>query len=358
LDSLNFSSQALSPAAVDSTNDRQPYTDSYSFTIARRLPFSSLLEVAYVGNRSRDLQNSGGPGNNINLVPIGAMLNRGSDPNTLVANDFRPLLGFSDLRISTNNLYANYNSLQATWVRSRGRHMVSMNYTYGKAMGILGNYDEFNTRNNYGVQQANRTHIFNAAYSIELGSFSKSKIGGAVLNGWQISGITQIQSGANLSGFNNQNFGMNLNSGKVPGTNYNISNVSILGTPNLQLNPILTCDPRANLRAQQYVNGDCFARPSVPGQNGGVVIPPIYGPAFFNSDLGIFKNFQLSESRRLQFKFDGYNFLNHPLWSFPGGNNLQLSFDALTGRLNNPNFGIATEKQGRRVVQMAVKFLF
>ena len=31
--------------------------------------------MAYVGNRSRDLQNtSGGAGSNINLVPLGAML--------------------------------------------------------------------------------------------------------------------------------------------------------------------------------------------------------------------------------------------------------------------------------------------
>jgi hypothetical protein len=359
LDTMNFSSQALSPAAVDSGNDRQPYTDSFSVTIARRLPFSSLFEVAYVGNRSRALQNNGGPGSNINLVPVGAMLNQGVDPNTLDANNFRPLRGFSDLRIVTNNLYADYNSLQATWIRSRGRHMVSMNYSFGKAMGILpGNLDEFNTRNNYGVQRENRTHIFNAAYSLELPNFSRHKIGGALLNGWQISGITQIQSGANLSGFQGQNFNMNLNSGKVPGTNFNISNVSILGTPNLRLSPILTCDPRENLREQQYVNGACFARPSVPGQNGPTVIPPIYGPAFFNSDLGIFKNFQISESKKLQFKFDGYNFLNHPLWSFPGGNNLQLSFDALTGQPNNPIFGIATEKQGRRVIQMEVKFYF
>ena len=52
LDTLNFSTQALSPAAVDSKDDRQPYTDSYSFTVSQRTPWSGLLEVAYVGNRS------------------------------------------------------------------------------------------------------------------------------------------------------------------------------------------------------------------------------------------------------------------------------------------------------------------
>ena len=56
---------------------------------------------------------------------------------------------------------------------------------------------------------ANRTHIFNAAYSVELGNFVQaSKIAGGFVNGWQLSGITQVESGANLSGFSSgNNFG-------------------------------------------------------------------------------------------------------------------------------------------------------
>ena len=45
-----------------------------------------------------------------------------------------------------------------------------MNYTYGKAMGIVNPaLDQFNLNNDYGVQPANRTHIFNAAYSDRIG---------------------------------------------------------------------------------------------------------------------------------------------------------------------------------------------
>ena len=52
---INVAAQALSPAAVDSKDDKQPYTDSYSFTVSQRTPWSGLLEVAYVGNQSHDL---------------------------------------------------------------------------------------------------------------------------------------------------------------------------------------------------------------------------------------------------------------------------------------------------------------
>jgi len=368
LSQINVGAQAGSPAAVDSTDNKQPYTDSYSVTIAQRLPWSSLLEVAYVGNRSRDLANSTGAGSNANLVPYGALLsskNGGVDPNTLTANNFRPLPEYSDLYLATNNAYANYNAMQATWVRTKGRYVINMNYTFGKAMGIVNPaLDQYNLANDYGVQPGNRTHIFNAAYSIELPNPTHNKALGYAVNGWQLSGITQLQSGANLTGNSGQNFGMALNGAIVPGSvsaqnpnGYNISNVSLLGTPDIQLNPILTCNPTANLAPQQYINPSCFAFPTKIGQNGPSVLPAFYGPAFFNSDLGIFKNIQLGEgARKLQFRFNAYNFLNHPLWSF-NGNNLSLGFNP-NGSISTPEFGTVTTKQGHRVVQAAVKFYF
>jgi hypothetical protein len=370
LDSLNFSSAALSPAAVDGKDDRQAHTDSYSFTISRQLPWSSMLEVAYVGNQTRDIPSSGNGGSlgfntkNINLVPVGALLssnNGGVDPASLDANKFRPLLGFSDLNLATNNGWANYNALQVTFVRTKGRYTINGNYAYGKALGIVNFADQFNLNNDYGVQPGNRTHIFNIAYSVELGNFTRNKIGGGVINGWQLSGITQYQSGANLTGFSGSNgsanFSVNLNSLKVPGTNYNISNASLLGTTDIQLNPVLTCNPTSGLGHNQYINSSCFSPPTQIGQNGPTELPAIYGPAFFNWDLGLFKNFQIRESKKLQFRINGYNYLNHPLWSF-NGTNLNLGFDGTTGKLNTPTFGTVTEKQGHRVIQLAVKFFF
>ena len=369
LDTLNLTASASGPSAVDSAGDKQPYTDSYSFTISQRAPWSSLLEFSYLGNRTRDIPSAGNGGSlgfntlNINMVPVGAMLssnNGGVDPSSLVADQFRPLLGYSDLNLATNNGYANYNSLQVMWLRTKGRYTINMNYTFGKAMGILGSgsmFDQFNVENNYGVLPSNRTHLFNAAYSIELGNPSKNRLAGAFVNGWQISGLTQLQSGPNLTGYQNQNFGMNLNNAKIPGTDFNISNVSLLGTPNIQLNPILTCNPRTGLTEHQYINADCFAVPTQIGQNGPTILPPIYGPGYFNFDLGIFKSFKITESKSFQFRFQGYNILNHPLWSFSGGN-LGLSFDANTLKVNNPNFGTTTDKLGHRIIMLAFKFMF
>jgi hypothetical protein len=288
------------------------------------------------------------------------------DPNKANSNAFRPISGFSDFYVATNNGYANYNAVQATWARTKGRFDIALNYTYGKALGIVGFFNQFNINNNYGVLPGNRKQIFNAAYSIELGKPVKTKLAGGFVNGWQLSGITQIESGGNLTGNSgNQNFGFSPNGYRVDPTNpqsYGVSNVSLFGTPDIQLNPLVTCNPASGLGSHQYVNPNCFAIPTAPGQNGPTVLPAIYGPSFFNSDLALFKSFNITESKKIQFRIDGYNFLNHPLWSF-NGNNLSLSYQgdptkAGYGQLQNSAFGTVTQKQGHRVLQFVVKFLF
>jgi hypothetical protein len=364
LGSLGANPGALSIGGVDAKDNRDPSTDSYDFTVSQRVPWSGLLEVSYVGNQSRNLLNTtGGIGSDVNLVRPGAMLssaNGGVDPATLTANNFRPLAGFSDVVLATNNLWANYNSLQIKWRRTRGRAIISANYTYAKAMGILSpTLDSFNLNNDYGVQSYNRPQIFNVAYSYNLGTVVRNhRYIGGFTNGWQVSGIVQAQSGANLTGQRGQTFGMNLNGAKIPGTTFNVSSTSILGTPNITLSPIITCNPTANLGPHQYFNPSCFSFPTVVGQNGPSTLPVIYGPAYWNADLGIFKNFPIGEGqKKLQFRMDGYNFMNHPLWSFNGSSALNLTFNS-SGVMNNPLFGTVTTKQGHRIVQLAAYFYF
>jgi hypothetical protein len=151
---------------------------------------------------------------------------------------------------------------------------------------------------------------------------------------------------------------MNLNGFDVTGTTHNVSSTSLYGTPNITLMPIMTCDPTQNLGPQQYINASCFSFPRNVGERGGTMVPVVYGPAFFNSDLGLFKSFAITESKQIQFRANAYNFLNHPLWSFPANQNLTLGFNGTTGALNTPLFGTTTTKQGRRIVQFAVMFSF
>lgn len=360
IDTTNPGIGAIGTNGLNLHDNHIPRTRSYSFSISQRLPGSSLLEVSYVGNQSDYILNDGGVGTNINAVPYGTLFNIGSDPNKLPNYDaYRPFPKYQDLHADNHNLYQNYNSMQVTWNRQRGRFDYTLNYTYSKSLGVTG-LDEFNLMNDYGPMPGDRRHIFNAAYSIELpnpahnNAFAK-----AAINGWQISGITQVQSGLNLTAnSNNQNFNLNPN-GFQMANGFNVSNLTVNGTPSVPLQPLLTCSPTSNLSSHEFVNGSCFGLPTAPGANGPIVLPEIFGPAFFNSDLSLFKNFNFSESKKLQFRFSAYNFMNHPLWSFRNGsNNLNLNIDSATGKLANDTFGFTTEKLGHRIVQLAIKFYF
>ncbi|HEY1984075.1 MAG TPA: carboxypeptidase-like regulatory domain-containing protein [Terracidiphilus sp.] len=395
LSCLNLSATPASPAAVDSKDNNQPYTDSWSATVDQATPWQGLMELAYVGNRSRELQNTtGGAGGNINLVPLGSMLTA-TNPGSANANLYRPLQGYGDLNLATNNLYSNYNAMQVSWARHGGHYTIQANYTWQKALGIvLPTINPYRLSSDYGLLPTDRRNLFNAAYSIDLGSrvHVNSFVNGA-LNGWQFSGITQMESGANLTNEStnpgapsNTNYNMAFScvataaetaagitcpqsAAIIPGsisaanpTGIPINNQSILGTNAQQLNPLVTCNPSAHKGAHQFINGSCFAAPTVPGQSGPSLLPVSYGPAYFDSDLALFKNFDISEHRKLQFRMQAYNFLNHPLYSFPSGSNLTLQFvqDPSTFQITqaNQNFGITNQKQGARTLEFAAKFYF
>ena len=122
---------------MDGKDDKQPYTDGWSVNVDQQTPWQGLLELSYVGNRSRDCRTpQGGAGSNINLVPAGSMFSA-TNPATANANNYRPLQGYGDLNIATNNVYQNYNAMQVSWARHAGKYVIQTNYTFQKAMGII-----------------------------------------------------------------------------------------------------------------------------------------------------------------------------------------------------------------------------
>jgi len=335
---------------LDRSDNQQPLTYSYSFTISQRLPDGSLVEGSYVGNHSDHLI-GGSQYNNINAVPYGKLFGVADVNNISNYDDYRPLNNYQDLRVQQQILYSNYNGLQLTYAKQRGRYNFQVNYTFSKALGITGGTDQLNINNNYGALAFDRRHIFNAAYSVELPSpIRNGALLKGVVNGWQISGITQFQTGQPLA-LNSNNNNFNYSGGP--------SAREVNGTDSVAAMPILTCDPTKGLASHQYVNGNCFQAPS-PGRNGPALLPEIFGPSYFTTDLSMFKNFKFGETRRFQLRGQAYNFLNHPLDSFLSNNEpgLTLNFNGAGSKNGNTNFGFVQNRVGRRVIQLAAKFYF
>lgn len=383
--------------ALDPTDDKQPFVDSYSFTLQQRLPFALTLETAYVGNRSRDQLFTADQ----NLVPLNTAGCRTAAQAGQNCDAFRPFQGYGAVNVVRHIAYQNYNSLQTTLTRQTGRVNFLASYTFSKALGIRngGNQgsqaDVLDLRgHNYGILGYDRTHVFNVAYTVELPNFAKdylkadNKFARGVLDGWLVSGITQFASGYPLQA-NSVNFRLSgsleqtcrfaknnpataaLCAGRADTdrvTIYNPGNVaSVLGTPNTSAQPILTCDPRKGLGENQYANLNCFAPPA-QGQAGAYIFPYMKGPGYNSQDLTLSKVFAISEGKRLQFRISANNFLNHPLKSLVE-NNLNLQYvtdnpDSATPKLvpndfTKANFGRYTDnKFGRRIITLGAKFTF
>ncbi len=378
-------------------DNTEPVTNNYSVSLAQGLPDKSIVQLSYVGNNSNSLMNNGTSQavvlNNVNALPIGALYQPHPagvpcaaavctplEVQALTAAQvqlFRPYPEYQSITVPRHNTYANYNALQAVWQKRSGHFNYGVNYTFSKALGILGSaadfnftapVNPFNIASNYGPMNFDRTQVFNANYSYQLGNYVQNRALGAFVNRWMISGITNVQSGPNMQtgvSFSPDFYlGGNLGSGA---NQLHVNNQTILGTPDVSLQPVVTCNPGANLAANQYINASCFALPAI-GTNGAYILPYVHGPAYISSDLSLEKGFSVGGERNLHFRIAAFNFLNHPLHSFGTGYaqqiNLSLS-DVSPGATTatavyspSSGFGFAPYKLGRRLVELSAKYTF
>jgi hypothetical protein len=380
--------------ALDPKDDEAPVTYNYNFTVDEQGPWGSTFEVAYVGNQSTNLSTSGNLQNQ-NVIPLNAFY--GPDPamgstgygqtnpasNLPQTADYRPYPNYTQVYVPNHINWSNYNALQASWNKQRGALTFGANYTWSKALAVRGDYntgyiaDPVNQHHDYGIVSFDRPQVFNLHYSWQEGvKFHGNRILSQVLNEWEISGINTLQSGPDLAILNGTtSFGLHGGAGYNVGTttvSIPLSSAVWLGSSDYTLQPTVTCDPRHDLKKDQYVNGSCFGLPA-QGSQGQWNLPDVHGPAYFKADLTVSKDFKLKDRQNMQFRVSGFNFLNHPLVSFNNSNMSTLSLNAgdavttyttpqqaLAGLAisNAAAFGSTAFKNGVRIVELGFKYNF
>jgi hypothetical protein len=341
----------------DLTANSVPRVFTTSLSLARRLPFKNVIEVAYVGTFGRHLPEkhginfilqsmTSGTFGNANLADPVQRAAVGNNPAALAA--LLPFPAYAGngggIQMEEFDGTSNYHSLQVTLNRQLGKRLqYFLTYTFSKALGTTAVnesdgdqvVDPLNTRGrSYGILPFDRTHIFNFSYNYNLpdlarGSF-KNKFTKGVLNGWQMSGITTFQSGrpihVKFTGAMTGNsvlfafFGNNA----LPGGNATSSAIM----PVITRNPI-TGNTGLN---QTYIDPTAFAVPAF-GTSGAYSSPfYIRSPTTSNFDMTFFKNFNITESKKLQFRlgvFDIFNqaFPNPDLGDIAGLNGTSLSIN-------------------------------
>jgi len=376
----NFTGSSFS--TMNPRNDEQPLVTSYSLTINQQLPSRFRLELSYVGNHTDFMQGTV----NINPVPLGTLnapgftCKQGSGPSDgFCQQAYRPFSNYQNITQSVTAGKAQYDALQTSLTRSVGLLTLQANYTWAKALGdgiavnnggLSGALPDWGVREYWSVLPLDRAHVFSAAYVLNLPKVhgGNSLLRG-VANGWQISGITQVESGGQVtaagggaggnSGATSLNFGLTGTAGSV----------ALLGTPDVNLYTNITCNPTQGLNKNQFVNPNCFSLPG-PGQIGNGRIPYMAGPMFWNSDLTLLKSIKITEHQNVEFRIAAFNFLNHDLLSFNNGdNNLKMAFSngVLTNAtdtahacpgINCQAFGYANYHYGHRILEMGVKYSF
>src|SRR5262245_31996906 len=352
-------------------------------SIATLLPGQIVLETAYVGTFGRHLA-ARLP---INVVPLGAMLKGGipGDPGSTIKflrdpncdrgdvdkdgkviragncvidqitgvkadlsnplhraaldggaiNKFRPFPDVAGVRFQEYTATSNYHSLQMTLSRQSGKNLQFFaTYTFSKVLGTrsgeFADLDPLDVRGrSYGILDYDRTHIFNLSYNYNLPNLSPTEnvVGRALLNRWQISGITTFSSGTPI----NLRF-----TGDVPGLGLAAFGSNAFNTndgyASGAIAPVYINNPMLDVKnvCEKVLDLSAIGIPAF-GLTGPTV-SPFYPrtPARQNWDLSLFKNFKITESKVLQFRFGFFNLFNQAFAKFFDNGNASLSDIYLT----------------------------
>jgi hypothetical protein len=204
---------ALAPLGTISTIDPNlstAQTRQYSVSVQRELWSGYFVEAAYVGTQGRNLLWF--PDINRPDFEVLAANNALPAAQRASVNFLRPYKGYSLIQQRRSEAESNYNGLQLYANKRRGDLMFTLGYTLSKvnthASAFGDNPVENDLAYNYGPATYDRRHIFLATYTYSVPFFRGE--GGfleAVLGGWNISGITRIQSGPYLTPRGNTSIG-------------------------------------------------------------------------------------------------------------------------------------------------------
>jgi hypothetical protein len=263
---------------------------------------------------------------------------------------------FTDIFAEDTIANSNYNALEMMLQKrfSRGLQFQAA-YTFSRSIDDGSTFEEtldpFNYRASRGLSLFNSKQRFVVSYDWELPVRKYSGFAGRLLDDWEVSGITQFQSG----------FPIRLN---TEDDTELINSLFFLGTeaPSL-VAPFQKLDPRkvySNLgltTAGYWFNPNDFATAAT---NPGAPVPPLgsfnngtqrticCGPGLIDWDFSVHKKIALSETKYFQFRAEIFNVFNHTNYSNPDG-----GFSDGTS-----SFGLITSAGDPRLLQFALKFFF
>ena len=304
----------------------------WSFSLQQALGGNTAVELNYIGSSSSNLFTSV-ESNFAQYIP---------GQSTIANTQARRLYPqFGQINNTLSAFSANYNALQVVVNRRYAKGFsVLGSYTWSKALGVNvssgegsnGPRNPYNYRADYGPLSLDRTHNFivSALWDVPLGGAGAPKWQQYIIGGWQLSGITNMVSGAPLTvraGRDNSLRGIGGDTADVVG--------------DWRLD-----DGRSRQeKMSAWFNTAAFVQ-NAAGTFGATGIGFMRGPGTWNSDLAVQRQFRFTERQRLEFRGSFYNLFNHANLNNPDTTVL------------NANFGRITSVSAPRVIELGLRYAF
>jgi hypothetical protein len=361
------------------------------------LPWSSSLDVSYVGNHGYNRMGNfqGGSTVNLNAIDLGVAYDPAFQDTTkptkstvpgadaLTDNLLRPFRGLANINRQTTEFHDTYHSIQTSFNR-RFRNGVQFGVNYTLGISLTGNTGlQKRLDHNYATGEVtvradqakyeelnknldNRRHTLRANWVWDLPDVKSENTGlraiGYVLNDWQLSGVLTAGSGGHYDlGYSYQSNGANKN---------------LTGSPDYGARIKFIGDPGKGCSSNQYAqfNTAAVVGPGYfsDGLESGRNI--MQGCADHTVDLAIARNIRLGGGRQVQLRLDAFNAFDTVIFSGRQGQIQYVSPTNLTLRNSqtladgsvDPNrlkpssagFGAVNGAQTLRTLQLTARFSF
>ncbi len=302
------------------------------------------MRAAYVGSRSNHLMTT--------EEENPAIYTPGSALSTDQRRIYQP---FGSIKLGSASGNSWYNSMQLSraWEKrfSHGGFTILANYTWSKSLdnlpvGLSGyavtpmlNATHIEPPNvpgfkaiDQGPSDFDYEQVFVVSYVWQLPSLPHTnRFVRGIAGGWQLSGITSVQSGGPIS----ISAGRDQSQSGIGEDRANALTPNVYGSG--------ACQNRAP--CVDYLVPTAFGLQAL-GSFGTSGKGRFRGPGIFNTDMGIFKRFPITERWSVQFRAEFFNIFNRVNFNNPG-----LSFSA-------GGFGSILSARDPRIGQLALKVFF
>jgi hypothetical protein len=368
-----YSSALGTPIRGRDIDQRTPNSWQWNITAQREIFQNGTLEVGYVANYGYDLLRN----NVVNQVLNGDINRNGVDDRrefVLTSGGNAALrqfgvLGNNNIGVWDHSGESTYHSLQTQFISRFGRgSQFQTSYTLSRSRANLslaesGNLDKDAARldnqnpdADWGRPETGRTHIYNASVIRMLPSLeNKAPAVRGAFGDWELTTIVGAGSGQPFTAFVGGLPGLN---GGPSGTGYTDNQ-----RPNRTSEP---CRADSGLD-EQIINPRAYTIEGMTlGTIGNSERGDCTGPGYFFTDLGIYKNFTLTNRFRIQFRWDIFNVFNNVNFLFqdlddtmnPSSVTLNPAATQITSATIPSNFGQATRTRDARQMQFGIKLLW